>query len=94
MNPTIPPKGLQSRNEFWQDHMSRIGINGDWECTCDEPDDNYECLLGDAEFYAECTEYDMPGWGSLIRSARTIVKSFASGAVKKFQDREATRFRL
>ena len=98
MNPTTPPKGIQSRNEFWQDHITRIGYFGDWECTCDEPDDNYKCLLFDAEFYAECTEYDMPECGPLIRSARGIVKSFASGSVKKFQDREAereaTRFRL
>ena len=94
MNPTTPPKGLQSRNEFWQDHMGRIGINGDWECTCDEPDDNYRCLLYDAEFYADASVYDMPECGRLIRSAKSVVKSFASGAVKKHQDKEANRFRL
>ena len=93
MNPTKPPKGLQERNEFWQDHRMRIGINGDCECTCDEPDDNYQCLFEDAEYYADCTEWDMPGWGSLIRSSRTIVKSFESGSVKKHQDKEANRFR-
>ena len=98
MNPTTPPKGMQSRNEFWQDHVSRIGYIGDCECTCDEPGDNYGCLLDDAEFYAEATEWDMPGLGNLLPSARRVVKSFASGAVRKHQDREAereaNRFRL
>ena len=98
MNPTTPPKGMQKRNDFWQDHVNRIGYFGDWECTCAEPGDNYGCLLSDAEFYASATEWDMPGLGNLIPSARAIVKSFRSGAVKKFQDREAereaNRFRL
>ena len=98
MNPDNPPKGIQYNNQFWVDHLQRIGALGDCECTCDEPNDNYRCLLGDAEYYAECTEWDMPGWGGLIQSARAVVKSFKSGAVRKFQDREAereaTRFRL
>tara|TARA_Y100000296_G_C4940090_1_gene140997 strand:+ start:186 stop:464 length:279 start_codon:yes stop_codon:yes gene_type:complete len=87
MNPMTPHKGIRRNNEFWIDHVQRIGALGDGDCTCDEPNDNYECLLEDAKYYAECTEWDMPGWGFLIRSARGIVRSFDRGAVKRFQDR-------
>jgi hypothetical protein len=81
MNPEKPPKGMIAENMFWVDHFQRIGGSGDCECTCDEPDDNYGCLLNDARFYAGTTEWDMPGWGSLIRSARGVVKSFEGGPV-------------
>jgi len=68
-----PPKGVQERNSFWIDHYHRM----DEQCGCDLPADSgwtrpYDCLMWDAEYYAGCTEYDMPGYGSLIRAARRI----------------------
>jgi len=75
--PELPPKGMKRTSEFWQDHYVRYG-----ECTCAL--DEYLCLLADAEYYSDITEDDMPGWGSLIRSANSVVKSFAPhGAVWK-----------
>ena len=64
--PEKPPKGLKSSNRFWQDHHDRYD-----ECTCAV--DDYRCLLGDAEHYSDFSDYDMPGCGSLIRSAKSIV---------------------
>jgi hypothetical protein len=74
--PEKPPKGLRSSNRFWQDHSDRYD-----ECTCAV--DDYRCLLGDAEHYSDFSDYDMPGCGPLIRSAKSIVASFKDGAVWK-----------
>jgi len=74
--PNDPPKGLRKSNRFWQDHYVRYD-----ECTCAE--DDYQCLLGDAEHYADFSDYDMPGCGSLIRSAKSVIASFESGPVWK-----------
>ena len=75
-----PPKGIQERNSFWVDHCGRMEV----QCGCDliktdyiDPADSgwtrpYDCLMWDAEYYAGCTEYDMPESGSLIRAARRI----------------------
>ena len=69
--PDKPPKGMKRSNRFWQDHLDRFG-----ECTCSV--DDYMCLLGDADFYSDFTDYDMPGFGPLIRAAKTIVKRWSS----------------
>ena len=74
--PDCPPKGMTQANRFWQDHSDRYD-----ECTCAE--DDYQCLLGDAEHYADFSDYDMPGCGSLIRSAKSVITSFESGPVWK-----------
>ena len=69
-----PPKGIQNRNQFWQDHLYRFWEDG--ECKCGK--DDFQCLKGDAEYYADCTEYDMPGRGSLIQSAKRIYAKLQS----------------
>jgi hypothetical protein len=66
--PENPPNGMRKSNRFWQDHSDRYD-----ECTCAE--DNYLCLLGDARHYADFSDYDMPGGGPLIRSAKGVVKT-------------------
>ena len=80
--PDDPPKGLRKSNRFWQDHYDRYD-----ECTCAA--DDYQCLLGDAEHYSDFTDYDMPGCGPIIRSAKSVVASFKGGAVWKVRNPNA-----
>ena len=69
-----PPKGIQTRNKFWGDHVERMEEH--CGCNLNNPDDSwtrpYDCLESDAGYYAEETEWSMPGGGSLIRAARSI----------------------
>ena len=79
-DPIGPPRGIQKRNQFWNDHIERMAEL----CCCnmvttDQVDSSdyaraYDCLVDDADFYAGETEYSMPGYGSVIRSARSIYK--------------------
>jgi len=93
-----PPRGIQERNQFWVDHTERMAEL----CCCnmvttDQVDATdysqpYDCLEWDAEYYAGCTEYDMPGYGSLIRSARSIVKKLsASDSDRTIRHRQLRR---
>ena len=72
--PENPPTGPRTSNRFWQDHYDRYD-----DCTCEV--DDYECLLGDALYYADETESSMPGCGPIIRSAKRVVASYTGGAV-------------
>ena len=54
---------------FGQDHKSRMADDG--QCTCTST--NLDCLLDDAEYYSDPTDFD-PDIRSLCLSAQRIVK--------------------
>jgi hypothetical protein len=70
--PERPPKGMTMRSYFWIRHWERFDC-----CTCAVND--YECLLADAEYYADCTVGEMPESGREIQSAKSVVRAFAPG---------------
>ena len=54
---------------FGQDHKYRMADDG--QCTCTST--NLDCLLDDAEYYSDPTDFD-PDIRSLCLSAQRIVK--------------------
>jgi hypothetical protein len=70
-----------SKFQFYDDHVNRFG--GEDECVCNASENKFgECLREDAIYYGYDAGYDFRDIGSLIMSARAILKRLETDKIK------------